>query len=388
VSYEKASGYLPQPWDRIFPLITRMTVWGVLFGVIYILRSFFLLVFLTFVFAYIQTNGVSRLKAVIKNRTVRVIIVAAVFLSILVSIAIFLVPKVQKQAMSFANRFTSYLERVDQEILYLSIRYPWLNEIIPELTAMKENGAINKNKETGEKVLKQSPTAVLLQGFLGLGEESEGHKNFDRIVETLSDIGGGVASVVSTFLLALLFSFLIVLDLPRLSASVTELEHTKISFIYVEVADNIRNFSRVLGQSFEAQFFIAVANSILTAAGLYLLGLGTNVAFLSVIVFLCSFIPVAGVFVSSIPICLIALQTSGLEIMLLAVVLIIIIHLIEGYILNPKIYGFRLRINPVLVLIILTVGGKLFRFWGLILGVPICTYIFAHAIRIKAKRDA
>ncbi len=365
-----------------------MTVWGVLFGVIYILRSFFLLVFLTFVFAYIQTNGVSRLKAVIKNRTVRVIIVAAVFLSILVSIAIFLVPKVQKQAMSFANRFTSYLERVDQEILYLSIRYPWLNEIIPELTAMKENGAINKNKETGEKVLKQSPTAVLLQGFLGLGEESEGHKNFDRIVETLSDIGGGVASVVSTFLLALLFSFLIVLDLPRLSASVTELEHTKISFIYVEVADNIRNFSRVLGQSFEAQFFIAVANSILTAAGLYLLGLGTNVAFLSVIVFLCSFIPVAGVFVSSIPICLIALQTSGLEIMLLAVVLIIIIHLIEGYILNPKIYGFRLRINPVLVLIILTVGGKLFRFWGLILGVPICTYIFAHAIRIKAKRDA
>jgi predicted PurR-regulated permease PerM len=42
-----------------------------------------------------------------------------------------------------------------------------------------------------------------------------------------------------------------------------------------------------------------------------------------------------------------------------------------------------MRINPVIVLIILTVGGKLFQLWGLILGVPVCTYIFGHAIQIK-----
>jgi predicted PurR-regulated permease PerM len=44
-----------------------------------------------------------------------------------------------------------------------------------------------------------------------------------------------------------------------------------------------------------------------------------------------------------------------------------------------------MRINPVIILIILTIGGKLFGFWGLILGVPFCTYLFGYAIRIRDK---
>ena len=69
--------------------------------------------------------------------------------------------------------------------------------------------------------------------------------------------------------------------------------------------------------------------------------------------------------------------------MLASILMIVVIHIIEGYILNPLIYGARLRINPVIVLIILTISGKLFHLWGLILGVPICTYIFGHAIRYE-----
>jgi len=139
----------------------------------------------------------------------------------------------------------------------------------------------------------------------------------------------------------------------------------------------------VLGKALEAQLIIAIINSLLTAVGISLLGLGQHLAFLTVIVFFCSFFPVIGVFISSLPICLVALQTSGLQTMLLSIVLITVIHLIEGYILNPRIYGSYMRINSVIILIILTVGGKLFGFWGLILGVPVCTYIFGHAIRYK-----
>jgi len=45
-----------------------------------------------------------------------------------------------------------------------------------------------------------------------------------------------------------------------------------------------------------------------------------------------------------------------------------------------------MRINSVIILIILTVAGKLFGFWGLILGVPVCTYIFGYAIRYKEEQ--
>ena len=58
-----------------------------------------------------------------------------------------------------------------------------------------------------------------------------------------------------------------------------------------------------------------------------------------------------------------------------------LIHLIEGYVLNPRVYSSYMRINSVIILIILTLAGKLFGFWGLLLGVPVCTYIFGYAIR-------
>ena len=63
--------------------------------------------------------------------------------------------------------------------------------------------------------------------------------------------------------------------------------------------------------------------------------------------------------------------------------MILVIHFIEAYFLNPKIYGHHLRMNPVLTLIILTVCGKLLGPWGLILGIPVFNYIFSHAIRYK-----
>ena len=136
-----------------------------------------------------------------------------------------------------------------------------------------------------------------------------------------------------------------------------------------------------MGRALEAQFFIAILNTILTSIGIALLGFSEQIPFLGMIVFFCSFIPVVGVIISSVPICLVALQTAGLWLMFLCIIMITVIHMIEAYILNPKIYGHHMRLNPVVVLIILTIGGKMFHVWGLVLGVPICTYVFGHAIK-------
>lgn len=372
---------LPQPWDRLLPHVATLMVWGVLFAVIYLLRSFFLLLFLTFVFSYIQARSVNRLETLIKNRVLRVALVALFLLGVLTATGVFLVPKVKTQTEVFVSQFGAYLGRVDQELFKLEKEYPLLGEILPEILS-NDPGAADAAEKKG---LKNSPSASLLQQFLGLGEAASGLQNVNQMLDTLGNIGGKIASAASAFLLSLLFSFLIVLDLTKLGASVRELESTKLWFIYHSVADDIREFSQVLGKALEAQLIIAIINSFLTALGISLLGLGQHVAFLSVIVFFCSFFPVIGVFISSIPICLIALQSDGLQTMFLGILLIAIIHLIEGYILNPRIYGSYMRINSVIILIILTIGGKLFSFWGLILGVPVCTYIFGHAIRFKKQ---
>lgn len=371
------SRQFPYPWNRIYQIATRILVWGSFFAVLYILRSFFLLLFLTFVFAYVQARGVDRLAGKLKNRIIRVVVVAAIFLGVLVSVGLFVAPQVQSQAKVFANQFGSYVARVDQEIVAAAEGFPLLEDAIRDFRREPQASG----KQTAQTGPGDSITVALIQTLLATEGERANGETLRRTVDTIRNIGGYLLAIGSAFLLALLLSFLIVLDLPRLSRSVHDLQYTRVGFIYNEVAENILGFSRVLGRSLEAQLFIAVANTVLTASGLIFLGLSEKLAFLSVIVFLCSFIPVAGVFISSVPICLVALQTSGLQGVLLVIALIIVIHLIEGYILNPRIYGSRLRINPVIVLIILTVSGKLFHLWGLILGVPVCSYLFGYAIR-------
>jgi predicted PurR-regulated permease PerM len=65
--------------------------------------------------------------------------------------------------------------------------------------------------------------------------------------------------------------------------------------------------------------------------------------------------------------------------------MITIIHLIEAYILNPRIVSRVMRINPVMTLIILYIAHSLLGLWGMLLGVPIAVYIYRHLI--LARRE-
>lgn len=411
-------GLLPSPmprhapvhWDHVLPLLTRLVVWGIILGLLTLLSSFFALIFLTFVFAYLQSGIVDVLTRRMRwLRVPVVVLVGGLFLGAIITVSLFLAPKVYQQATGFAQGFFVYMERIDTEVLNLADRYPLLQEAIPELrrppalgqpsaSAAPEWAAPippvpplqNGVAATGtlepplvQRTFVDSPTGLLVGLLTGKEKSVDSREAVKVALDQLTNISRQALAILTTFLLALLFAFLIVLDLPHLIASVRDLENTRLRFIYVEVADNIYQFGKVLGHAMQAQFYIACVNTVLTAIGLYVLGMGEHMAFLSVLVFLFSFVPVAGVFISSIPICLIALNMGGLNLMLLGVAMITIIHLIEGYVLNPLIYGARLRVNPVIVLIILTVGGKLFHIWGLILGLPVCIYLFGHAIRYR-----
>lgn len=361
--------------NTLISFFTKVAVWGLLFGVIYILRSFFLLIFLTFVFAYIQETGVLKTAPYIKRRPLRVILVGLALLGIIVGLLAFIVPKVKDQGETFVRKLPSYMATLDSEIVRLKEQYPAAASIFPELN---EDASLASPNGTSTESSRTSVSKKFIQGFL---ENGSGKDFMGTAVGTIKNLGGSILTIGSAFLLSLLFSFLIVLDLPRLAAGVRSLRRTKLQFIYDEVSSSIYHFGLVMGRALEAQFFIAVLNTILTSIGIAILGFSEQIPFLGMIVFFCSFIPVVGVIISSVPICLVALQTAGLWLMFLCIVMITIIHMIEAYILNPKIYGHHMRLNPVVVLIILTIGGKMFHVWGLVLGVPICTYIFGHAIK-------
>ena len=66
--------------------------------------------------------------------------------------------------------------------------------------------------------------------------------------------------------------------------------------------------------------------------------------------------------------------------MVAALIMIIVAHAVEAYVLNPNIFSAMFKINPVLTLIILYIGHSLFGFWGILLGAPVSVYIYRHVI--------
>jgi predicted PurR-regulated permease PerM len=184
---------------------------------------------------------------------------------------------------------------------------------------------------------------------------------------------------VSWFFLSVLFSFLIMLDLPSLMKKFISLRNSRLGSIYKETAFSVIGFLQVVGENFRAQVLISLINTSLTFIGLTFIGTGTT-ALLSFVVFVCGLIPVLGVIISSIPCMMVAVNVGGPKMVLAVLILIIIIHLLEAYILNPRIISAVMRINPVLTLMILYISHSTIGLWGMLLGVPIAVYVYRQLI--------
>ena len=175
---------------------------------------------------------------------------------------------------------------------------------------------------------------------------------------------------------ALLLTIFITLDFNELKQGCLNLRESRIRDIFDEIATGLVILARLIGKSFSAQGVIALFNTLFTFVLLWLLGIQNELLFCA-IVFVASFIPVVGVFLSGIPITIQAILQPGGSIGLAALVIagIILVHLIEASVLSPKIVGKVLHLHPVMVLAILAIGEHLFGIWGLLLGVPVAVYI-------------
>lgn len=368
---------LPPPWDRFVPFVQRATVWLTFFAILWFLRPFFFLVFLTFVFGYVLEHFVELLEGKVQSRRARVIGGFLLILAVLVGVGFVVAPELGRQATAFPGEVKKVVGTIDQRIAEQRERNEFVRDFIPEdFKATEIVGGIFLSN--GAQPESSSPTPAPTAG-----EEiahPEGGNFLRSILPHALKLLTSSLAIGSAFLLSLLFSFLIVLDLPNLANGARHLRETRLRFVYDEVSDNVFHFGRVLGRALEAQLMIAILNTALTAIGLSFFGI-PNIAFLSAIVFICSFIPVAGVFISSVPICLLTLTTKDdLMWVVYMILFITVIHMIEAYILNPRIYGAHLKMNPVLVLSILVITHHLFGIWGLVLGVPVTTYVYKHVI--------
>ena len=367
--------------ELLFSLMSRILVWGSLFAVLYLLRSFFLLIFLVFIFSYVQANAVKRLEPYIEKRTPRAVVVGISFLAFFVILLAVLIPRIRDQAVNFIYNSSQYVQSIDLELSRLTEKYPAVQQLLPQ-----PSEEVTVPLPHQEWRFRNSTLARVLGALFDANSEELEKRSVLGVLETARVFGARLLAVSSQFLLALLFSFLIVLDMPNLERGAKSLRNTKLRFVYDEMAHSLVSFGVTMGRAFEAQFIVATINTILTVIGIWAIHIRDEMAFLALVVFICGFIPIAGVFISSVPICLLALAQGGMSRVFLVVLLITAVHAIESYIVNPRVFGTHMKMNPVMVMILMTVSGKLFGVWGLVLCVPVATYLFQDAIQIKGRK--
>ena len=104
------------------------------------------------------------------------------------------------------------------------------------------------------------------------------------------------------------------------------------------------------------------------------------VMLISVIVGVTNIIPFFGPFVGAIPSIIIILTESPLQALYFAV-FVLILQQVDGNIIGPKILGDSTGIPSFSVMFAILVGGRLFGFVGMILGIPIFAIIYAYFSR-------
>lgn len=109
----------------------------------------------------------------------------------------------------------------------------------------------------------------------------------------------------------------------------------------------------------------------------------------SVIVGVTNVIPFFGPFIGAVPSALIILLVSPIK-CLIFVIFIIILQQLDGNVIGPKILGSSIGINGFWVMFSIIIGGGLFGFWGMLLGVPVFVVIYTainEVIDKKLKRN-
>ncbi len=183
--------------------------------------------------------------------------------------------------------------------------------------------------------------------------------------------------VILQLVLALILSYVFITDRKKLGKYLEWIKKSNFRFLYEEYSVILEKISRSFGLVFKAQAIIATANSILTTIWLITIWFFFPNHFpyiltLWIFVFLLSFIPVLGTFITSIPLIIIAYTMVWWVNAVIAVVLLVaIVHAVEAYYLNPKIVSSFIEVPVSLTFIILIVSEHFMWFAGLLIWISI-----------------
>lgn len=150
-------------------------------------------------------------------------------------------------------------------------------------------------------------------------------------------------------------------------------------------------YSHKISKIFYSYFYSTLLDAcligIIVSIGLWIIGV-PNALLLGMMVGLMNIIPYFGAIIGGVICVIIAFLSGNIYSALLTGIYIIVMQQLDGNFIQPRIVGSSVGVRPIYVLLAVTVGGGLFGFWGILLGVPFMAIVQMLLHDLIAYRNA
>jgi predicted PurR-regulated permease PerM len=326
---------------------------ALLLGLVYLIHEVLLPFIVSGIFVYllapvVETLSTKKFFGIHLSRSLAVMLVYIALGLTAGLLGLIVLPPLYQEVLKIANDIPSQLEHLR------TITLPWL---VNQVEMINARYSLNVDVQT---YLEQTADGLLAAGQ---GQVEGLATHMQKLVKVLF-------SALSSFLVIFIVTAFVLIDLPRIKLGFYRLvpaRHRQTALELVHAID------RDLSGTIRGQLMICLINGTLTTLALLML----KVKFAITIGFVAgvfSLIPVFGAVISTIPAVLIAL-TQSLWTALAVIGVIIIIHLIEANVLNPKILGHTVELHPAIIVFAIMVGEHFFGAVGLLFGVPVAAIL-------------
>lgn len=210
-------------------------------------------------------------------------------------------------------------------------------------------------------------------------------ENGQNMIDATVGITTSFFSSVFNSILSLVFAFYVLAQKEKLAQKLCTIIY---AVIKKERADKIVKMATLTNNAFTkfvtGQVIEAVVIGVLCFLGMKIFGM-PYAAVVSVIIGTTALIPIFGAFIGAGLGAVLILSVDFMQAVWF-IVFIVVLQQIESNIIYPRVVGKSIGLPGILVLTAVTVGGAMFGFVGIILGVPVCSVLYCIFNEFVSKR--
>ena len=337
---------------------------------LYVLRGVLTPVFFAFIIAYMLDPLVDRFERMKLPRSVGIVIVLGLALAAVGLFLLLVLPSVVADMREFAQelprKWRDIRGNVEPLLSDLGVEMP---DSVDDLVA-----------QLGGAASADEGSSAAGAGLLDMAGRAAG-----PVGAVIQWIVGGTASAlgaVAGLIMVPVLAFYLLHDFDRITVAFRDLVPARVRPFVVDVA---REVDQVLSQFIRGQVTVMILLAVLYAVGYSIAGIRLAVV-IGIVAGLLSFIPyVGGALALGLALLMCALDFTGWWQVGGVLAVYVVIQLLEGFVITPKIVGDKVGLPAVWVLLALMVGGEIFGFMGVLLALPAAAVIKIFVVRGLSK---